>query len=178
MRSEEFAYLGLGSNVGDRLANLQKACDQLEESTDLRIIACSSIYKTEPVGELLAQRDFYNSAVMIETALGPLELLDLCKRIEKRLGRENGTHHGPRPIDIDILHYVGKEGIFKAGGREVVLPHPEIYKRRFVLVPLVEIDAEINHSSGSTLEQSLDRLPPGQRVERVAGPEAFSKYTQ
>jgi 2-amino-4-hydroxy-6-hydroxymethyldihydropteridine diphosphokinase len=97
-------YLGLGSNVGDRRANLQAAVDALP-SRGAIVLACSSTYDTDPVGEILDQPSFLNACVRIETALGPEELLDACKAIERELGRdvEGGVRHAPRPIDVDVL---------------------------------------------------------------------------
>ena len=142
-------YLSLGSNVGDRLANLQAAVDSVDDRstlTDTRVspklcvTASSSIYETEPVGEVLDQRDFYNMCVAIETSLTPEELLNRCKQSERELGRSAGVQrHGPRPIDIDIL-LLGNQPYQSS---QLELPHAELTNRRFVLVPLLEIDHEI-----------------------------------
>ena len=95
--------LGLGSNVGDRRAHLQAAVDALP-SIGVRVTAASSVYDTDPVGEVLDQPSFLNACVLVETALEPLELLDAAKRLEAQLGRvAGGARHGPRAIDIDIL---------------------------------------------------------------------------
>jgi 2-amino-4-hydroxy-6-hydroxymethyldihydropteridine diphosphokinase len=122
----------------------------------------SSVYETEPVGELPNQRDFLNAVVQIRTDLAPLELLAVCKRTEQELGRQPGPRHGPRPIDIDIL-LVGDAVLDSPLLR---LPHPEVTARRFVLVPLLELEPELELPDGATLSTALAALPPGQRVER------------
>ena len=102
-------YLGLGSNVGDRRANLQAAVEELWIH-GVMVLASSSVYETEPVGEVLDQREFFNACVRIETELEPEPLLDACKAVERALGREpGGVRHGPRPIDVDVLLLEGVE---------------------------------------------------------------------
>ena len=123
------------------------------------MVACSSVYETEPVGEVLDQDDFLNAVARVTTTLRPLELLDACKEIEREMGRTSGPRHGPRPIDVDVL-LVG-DAVLES--ERLRLPHPEVTSRRFVLVPLLELDPP-----GETrLRAALDALPPGQRVERV-----------
>ena len=127
-------YLGLGSNQGDRLANLRAARDQLARSVE--VVAASSVYETAPQGEVLDQPDFLNAVVEIETSLGAHELLDLCKAVEAELGREHGgPRHGPRPIDVDLLML----GDVRVDDERLTVPHPEITSRRFVLEPLLEL---------------------------------------
>ncbi|MDQ3721327.1 MAG: 2-amino-4-hydroxy-6-hydroxymethyldihydropteridine diphosphokinase [Actinomycetota bacterium] len=127
-------YLGLGSNEGDRLANLRAARECLAER--LEVVGASSIYETAPQGEVHDQPDFLNAVLAIETELGPLELLDLCKEVERGLGRTPGaTRHGPRPIDVDVL-LLEKTTLQT---ERMTLPHPELGARRFVLEPLLEV---------------------------------------
>src|ERR1700745_1446471 len=96
-------YLGLGSNVGDRRAMLERAAGELPRHGG-EVLASSSVYETEPVGLVLDQRDFYNACLRVRTAFEPDELLDACKDVERELGREaGGVRHGPRPIDVDVL---------------------------------------------------------------------------
>ena len=124
----------------------------------------SSVYETEPVGEVLDQPDFYNAAVRIETELDPHMLLAQCKRIEAELGRRpGGPTGGPRPIDVDLL-LVGELTV--ADGR-LVIPHPEVTRRRFVLEPLLELDPALTLPGGTSLREALE-LAPGQRVTAVA----------
>jgi 2-amino-4-hydroxy-6-hydroxymethyldihydropteridine diphosphokinase len=159
-------YLGLGSNVGDRLANLEHAITALE-GHDVRVLASSSVYETEPVGLVLDQRDFLNACLRIETELGPEELLAACKQVERELGREpGGSRHGPRPIDVDVLLL----GALEHRAERLVLPHPEASARRFVLVPLLELDPALTQPDGSSLADSLASLGPGQEVRRIAPP--------
>jgi 2-amino-4-hydroxy-6-hydroxymethyldihydropteridine diphosphokinase len=128
-------YLGLGSNVGDRSANLRAAVAALAAG-GVDVTARASLYETAPQGEVLDQPDFLNSAVEIRTALEPHALLDLCKQVERELGREpNGVRHGPRPIDVDVLLL----GDVQLRDTRLTLPHPEIATRHFVLAPLLEI---------------------------------------
>jgi 2-amino-4-hydroxy-6-hydroxymethyldihydropteridine diphosphokinase len=155
-------YLGLGSNVGDRVANLRAARDALG-AHGVSVTASSSVYETAPQGEVLDQPDFLNAAVRIETELGPEELLDACKAVERELGRElGGPRHGPRPIDVDLLLLGGLEH----ESARLRLPHRDVLARRFVLAPLVELDAELALPDGTRLADALAALE-GQRVERV-----------
>ncbi|MFY9263889.1 MAG: 2-amino-4-hydroxy-6-hydroxymethyldihydropteridine diphosphokinase [Solirubrobacterales bacterium] len=152
MATPRVAYLGLGSNIGDSAANLRAAADALT-AAGVEILARASLYVTAPQGGLLDQPDFLNSALKVETALAPLELLDLCKQIERDQGRDpRGVRHGPRPIDIDVL-LVGDRTL---DHRRLKLPHPEIATRRFVLEPLLELDP-------------LLTLPDGTRVSTLLG---------
>jgi 2-amino-4-hydroxy-6-hydroxymethyldihydropteridine diphosphokinase len=157
-------YLGLGSNVGDRIANLRAARAALGEH-GVRITASSSVYETEPQGEVLDQPDFLNAAVRIETRLDPEELLDACKAVERELGRAlGGPRHGPRAIDIDLLLL----GDVQDQSERLRLPHRDVLARRFVLAPLVELDPGLALPDGTRLAAALDALE-GQRVERVGG---------
>jgi 2-amino-4-hydroxy-6-hydroxymethyldihydropteridine diphosphokinase len=158
-------HLGLGSNVGDRRAHLQAAVEDLW-AHDIEVLASSSVYETEPVGEVLDQRDFYNACVQIETELEPDALLDACKAVERALGREpGGVRHGPRPIDVDVLLL---EDVEHESDR-LRLPHREVLTRRFVLVPLLELDPDLEIPGDGRAADALERLGPGQEV-RKAGP--------
>ncbi len=149
--------LGLGSNVGDRRAHLQAAVDALP-AVGVRVIAASSVYDTDPVGEVLEQPSFLNACVLIETALKPLELLDAVKRLESGLGRvPGGVRHGPRAIDIDILLL----GDLEVSHERMSLPHPQVLSRRFVLVPALELDFELTTPDGRRLSDALAVLGAG-----------------
>jgi 2-amino-4-hydroxy-6-hydroxymethyldihydropteridine diphosphokinase len=127
-------YLGLGSNVGDRRANLQAAVDALP-AHGVQVRASSSTYETDPVGEVLDQPDFLNACLRVETELEPEALLDACKAVERELGRlEGGVRHGPRPIDLDVLLL----GDLSYASERLQLPHAQVTARRFVLIPLDE----------------------------------------
>jgi len=159
-------YLGLGSNEGDRPANLRAARAALDRP-GLRVTASSSLYETEPQGEITDQGDFLNACLRIETELDPEDLLDACKAVERELGREpGGPRHGPRPIDVDVLLLGDREH----SSKRLRLPHPEVLARRFVLEPLLELDPELTLPDGTRL---ADRLPAlhGQRVEVFSPPD-------
>ena len=128
------AYLSLGSNIGDRLKNLQGAVDALTLLPRTKVTAVSSVYETEPVG-LKEQRSFYNIAVKVETSLSPRCLLGACLGIEASMGRIRNIKNGPRIIDLDLILYDNE----KYNDEELTLPHKEMNNRAFVLVPLTEI---------------------------------------
>jgi 2-amino-4-hydroxy-6-hydroxymethyldihydropteridine diphosphokinase len=157
------SYLGLGSNVGDREGHLRAALRLLREH-GIEIEATSSLYETEPVGEILDQPDFLNAVVRVSTDFEPEGLLDRCKAIEVEQGRMMGApRHGPRPLDIDLLLM----GDLELETERLTLPHPEVTSRRFVLVPLLELDPELTLPDGTRLSETLKRLGEGNRVERV-----------
>ncbi|MFZ1155625.1 MAG: 2-amino-4-hydroxy-6-hydroxymethyldihydropteridine diphosphokinase [Solirubrobacteraceae bacterium] len=157
--------LGLGSNVGDRRAHLQAAIDALL-SVGVRVTAASSVYDTDPVGEVLDQPSFLNACLLVETALEPLELLDTVKRLEGELGRvDDGVRHGPRAIDIDILLL----GDLTLAHERMGLPHAQVLSRRFVLIPALELDFELATPDGKRLSDALAVLPVSEGV-RWAGP--------
>jgi 2-amino-4-hydroxy-6-hydroxymethyldihydropteridine diphosphokinase len=160
--SDRVGYLGLGSNVGERTAHLADAIAALR-SHGVEVEAASSVYETEPVGEVLDQSDFLNAAIRIRTSLEPEELLATCKAVEVELGRMfAGPRHGPRPIDVDLLLL----GELELETEALTLPHREVTSRRFVLEPLLELDAGLALPDGTRLAQSLEALE-GQRVARV-----------
>jgi 2-amino-4-hydroxy-6-hydroxymethyldihydropteridine diphosphokinase len=157
-------YLGLGSNVGDRRANLQVGLDALH-AREVRILASSSAYDTDPVGEILEQPPFLNACVRIETALEPEVLLDVCKDVERELGRDfSAPRHSPRPLDVDLLLL----GDAEYRSERLVLPHEQATERRFVLIPLVELDADLETPAGVRLADRLAELPVDEGV-RLAG---------
>ena len=163
--AERTGYLGLGSNVGDRRANLARALELLEDH-GVAVDSVSSLYETEPVGEILDQPDFLNAVARVRTRLEPLELLDTCKVVETELGRVfGGPRHGPRPIDVDVLML----GDLELEHERLRLPHADLTSRRFVLEPLLELDPELALPDGARLVTFLPGLGEGQRVERVGG---------
>jgi 2-amino-4-hydroxy-6-hydroxymethyldihydropteridine diphosphokinase len=131
-------FIALGTNIGDRLANLQRAKDSLQPS--IKILRESSIYETEPWG-YADQPDFYNQVIEVRTRLKPMTLLVRLKDIEKDMGREISFRNGPRVIDLDILFY-GKHILDED---RLHIPHPELHKRAFVLIPLAEIAPNFIH---------------------------------
>jgi len=161
--------LGLGSNVGERRVNLQAAVDALP-GVGVTVLAASSTYDTDPVGELPEQPSFLNACLRIETALEPLELLDGVKRLERELGRRDAdVRHGPRTIDIDILLLGALEGALELSDERMSLPHEQLLKRRFVLIPALELDFELRSPTGARLADALAALPLDEGV-RWAGP--------
>ena len=160
---ERTGYLGLGSNVGEREHNLARALELLAEH-GVVVEAVSSLYETEPVGEILDQPDFLNAVARVRTALEPLELLDACKAVEIELGRMfAGPRHGPRPIDVDVLLL----GDLEFEHERLTIPHAEVTSRRFVLEPLLELDPALELPGGTSLAGVVETLGSGQRVERV-----------
>jgi len=150
----QVCYLGLGSNEGDRLANLRAARDALVLH-EVAVEASSSVYETAPQGEVSDQPDFLNAALRVRTALGPEELLDAAKAVERDLGREpGGLRHGPRPIDVDVLLL----GDLEYSSARLSVPHPEVTSRRFVLEPLLELDRELALPDGTPLASQLDAV--------------------
>jgi len=159
-------YLGLGSNIGDRRAHLAQAVAALPEN-GVTVLASSSVYETEPVGLVLDQREFYNACIRVETDHDPEELLNACKDVERAQGREpGGQRHGPRPIDVDVLLL---DELEYASDR-LIVPHPEVTSRRFVLVPLLELEPALTLPDGTPLSQALAALPGGGQDVRRAGP--------
>ncbi len=161
--------LGLGSNVGDRRAQLQGAVDALP-AAGVEVEASSSVYDTDPVGEVLDQPSFLNACLRVRTALEPLELLDAVKELERELGRfDRGPvhplRHGPRAIDIDILLL----GDIELRSELMSLPHEQLLSRRFVLIPALELDLELRAPDGSRFADALATLSLGEGV-RWAGP--------
>jgi 2-amino-4-hydroxy-6-hydroxymethyldihydropteridine diphosphokinase len=162
---ERTGYLGLGSNVGDSEGHLRAAL-QLLPTEGVQIVAVSSTWVTEPVGEILDQPDFLNAAVRVRTALEPEELLDACKKVEAERGRHfDLPRHSPRPLDVDLLLLDEIELVTD----RLTLPHPQVRNRRFVLAPLLELDPGLKLPDGTVLADALAALPEDeQRAERRA----------
>ncbi len=164
--TERVGYLGLGSNVGDRRAHLQAAVHALG-ARGVRVLASSSTYDTDPVGEVLDQPSFLNACLRVRTALDPEALLDAAKAVERELGRAaGGPRHGPRPIDVDVLLL----GDLEHATERLVLPHEQVLARRFVLVPLLELDFDLATPAGERLSDALAALPVSEGVRRAGPP--------
>lgn len=164
--SARIGLLGLGSNLGDRRAQLQAAVDALP-AAGVEVLASSSVYDTDPVGELPEQPSFLNACLRVRTALEPLDLLDTVKVVERELGRSaGGPRHGPRAIDIDILLL----GELELRHPRMTLPHEQLLSRRFVLIPALEIDLELRVPDGSRLADALTAMAPIEGVRRAGPP--------
>ncbi len=154
------AYLGLGSNMGNRQGNLDRALELLSQR--LSVGQLSSVYETEPVGNVDQSR-FLNMVCQVHTRLTPVELLALAKGIEMKLGRVSRKPNAPRPIDIDIL-FCGDQIVETPN---LVIPHPRLAERAFVLIPLAEIAPELVHPvSGKTVRELLQMVTEKQGVLR------------
>jgi 2-amino-4-hydroxy-6-hydroxymethyldihydropteridine diphosphokinase len=163
------AHLGLGSNLGDRRALLQAAVDALAER-GVVATASSSTYETDPVGDVLDQPAFLNACLVVTTALEPDALLDVAKAVERALGRSTSgpgyVHHGPRPIDVDVLLYEGRVH----QSERLTVPHPGLPARRFVLIGLLELDFALTLPDGTRLCDALAALPVTEGVRRAGPP--------
>jgi 2-amino-4-hydroxy-6-hydroxymethyldihydropteridine diphosphokinase len=142
----EPAYLGLGSNLGERLAILQQAVDRLAREPGIRVVASSRVWETDPVGGP-PQPDYLNAVIRIDTDLTPFELLDASQRVERALGREREVRWGPRTIDIDLLLF----GDQRLDVPLLTVPHPRMTSRAFVLLPLLELDPDARMPDGTRL---------------------------
>jgi len=151
------AYVGLGSNIGDRLAHL-KAAVQALESRGIVVEEASSVYETDPVGP--PQPDFLNAAVALGAGLPPVELVAALKEVEAEIGRQQAERWGPRVIDLDLLLY-GEQTVAEPG---ITVPHPELTNRAFALVPVLEIDGDVELPSGEPLSAFCEKDPAGIRM--------------
>ncbi len=163
---EGIVFIGVGSNLDDPLEQCRRAIRCIGETEDIRVLRCSSFYRTEPHG-LQEQPWFVNAVVEVRTALPPRALLDRLKGIEKTMGRLPGEKWGPRVIDLDLLLYdqrvIDEEGL--------TVPHPEMHKRRFVLAPLHELAPYTIHPAfGISVQGLLERLEDTGSVEMISDP--------
>ena len=164
--SEHIAFIGLGSNLGDRKAYLARAREALSRYGTLE--RCSSLYETEPV-DVRDQPRFLNQVVALRTRLDPIALLRACLEIERMLGRERHTPKGPRTIDLDLLLYEDEILAIETEDLQLLLPHPRLHRRRFVLVPLCEICPDGRHPIlGKSFSQLLAELEDTAEVHLYA----------
>jgi 2-amino-4-hydroxy-6-hydroxymethyldihydropteridine diphosphokinase len=141
------AFLGLGSNLGDRLANLQAAVDALQAEPGLRVTASSRVWETKPVGGP-PQPDYLNAVIRVETDLSARDLLDVARRVETRLGRLRKARWGARTMDVDVLLYDDEE----VDEPDLVVPHPRMKQRAFVLLPLLDLEPDPVLPDGTRLK--------------------------
>jgi 2-amino-4-hydroxy-6-hydroxymethyldihydropteridine diphosphokinase len=153
------AFIGLGSNLGDREAYLEAARRMLSGSVGVLLAGASSLYETEPVG-YTDQSWFLNQVVEVATGLDPWELLLVLQGIEHDLGRQRLIRWGPRVVDLDVLLY----GDAVLNSPELIVPHPRLYERSFVLSPLAEIAPDHVHPDGKTTLEHLQNLGAGQKI--------------
>ena len=157
------AYIGFGSNIGDRLKHIQNAIHALSKTEGITLQEISSVYKTDPVG-YEAQGQFLNGVAAIQTNLSPHTLLPILKDIETAIGRQHRIRWGPREIDLDLLIY----GDLRLQTEKLVVPHPEMHLRRFVLAPLAEIAPDLVHPVfQETIQTLLKRLEDDKSVTRT-----------
>lgn len=152
------AYVGLGSNLGDRRATLERAVEHLAEHSDIRVVAVSTIRTTEPWGSA-AQPPFLNAVVAVDTRLSPRAVLEVLLEIEQRLGRVRGQRWGPRTVDLDLLLY--DDAVVDEPG--LVVPHPRLHERRFALEPLAELDPGLFVPGRGTVAELLAALETSER---------------
>lgn len=155
-------FLGIGSNIGNREQLLRQAVCKLADTAGIKLHSVSSVYETEPYG-LKEQPAFLNIAAAVQTVLTPLQLLQVCQNIEGELKRERRIHWGPRTIDIDILLFDDEKIILS----NLIVPHPYLIKRRFVLVPLAELAADFI-LDGQSIADWLNKCPDQGEVKFYA----------
>ncbi|MDQ0273071.1 2-amino-4-hydroxy-6-hydroxymethyldihydropteridine diphosphokinase [Cytobacillus purgationiresistens] len=149
------AYIGLGSNIGNRSENLNEAIKSLSLLEGISVVNYSSIYETDPVG-YEDQDQFLNMVIQLETVMSPMQLLETCLQVEKNLGRKRLVRWGPRNIDLDILLY-NHENIET---EKLIIPHPRMQERAFVLIPLLEIQPDISlPEMNLPLQSTLEAIP-------------------
>ncbi|MGE7604824.1 2-amino-4-hydroxy-6-hydroxymethyldihydropteridine diphosphokinase [Peribacillus sp. NPDC097675] len=157
---ENISYLSIGSNMGNRLETFQTTFRLLDEHAHIELVSCSSLYETDPVG-YTDQDCFLNAVIKVKTDLKPEELLQTCMEIEQELGRKRDIRWGPRTLDLDILLY-NHENV----ETEILsIPHPRMHERAFVIIPLMELEPDINLPKMNTsLSDLLDKIPDKEGV--------------
>jgi 2-amino-4-hydroxy-6-hydroxymethyldihydropteridine diphosphokinase len=169
------AYIALGSNIGNRLQYLHDAVRKLDEHEQISVVNASSIYETEPVGYVEQER-FLNMVVQIKTDFSPFTLLEVTRKIEHDLGRKREIRWGPRTLDLDILLY-NQENIET---EQLVIPHPRMLERAFVLVPLLELNPDIHIPNvKKNLSLIIDELPDKEGIriwKQKSGEDVFALF--
>ena len=163
MNEQVRCYVGLGSNLGDREANLRRAVALLSEAPESRVTRTSAVYETAPWG-FLDQPAFLNAAAEVETALGPIQLVTALQTIERALGRTATFRWGPREIDLDLLLY----GEQRFNRRGLTVPHSAMFERAFVLAPLADLRPEYRGPNGEPISVTLARLGADKSITRFS----------
>ncbi len=159
------AFLGLGANMGDCLATLQGARKSLRDRPGIQVVGSAALYETIPVGGPPGQSNFLNTVLEVATTLSAEKLLADCLSIENRFGRKRLVQNGPRTLDIDLLFF----GDLVCRTPDLVLPHPRLHRRAFVLIPLCDLAPGLLHPLlGKTIRKLCDQLPDDQGVHRLA----------
>ena len=157
------AYIGIGSNAGDKVLNCETAISEILKIDQHRLLGRSSFFNTRPIG-YTAQDWFVNSVIKIETDLEPIDLYRMLKTIETRLGRKETFRGGPRVIDLDLLLFDDR----RIETEELQVPHPRFHERQFVLIPLSEIDPNLTHPIlKKTVGELLEEIKEDQGVEKI-----------
>ena len=168
--SGETVYIGFGSNLGGRFDYCDRAVSLLDLLPHSRLSAVSSLYETEPVTDARTNPGtewFLNGVVRLETDVTPNSLREVCREVEQALGRDHDRRHGPRTLDLDILFYGSR--IFDK--ENLIIPHPRLHLRRFVLIPMVELDPGWNHPLlGRTMQDLLNEVEDPAQVRRLDPP--------
>lgn len=163
------AFIGIGANLGDPAAGCREAVDRIAAWPGIRLLRCSSLYRTQPVGPQ-DQPWFVNAVTEVRTVHDPRRLFEALQEIERRMGRSNGPRWGPRRIDLDLLLY-GQEVV---QDEDLKIPHPEMHRRAFVLVPLCELASyQIHPAFGVSIRGLMERLD-GQGLVELLAPEDSS----
>lgn len=156
------AYIGLGANLGDPVAQMERALNALSALPTVRRLRRSSYYRTKPWGPV-KQDDFINAVAAIDTLLSPVQLMTQLLKIERGLGRIRGERFGPRLIDLDLLLF----GALTLNSPHLAVPHPRLSERAFVLVPLMELDESIVIPDAGLARDALARLPEAARADVI-----------
>lgn len=163
MKQEIQAFLGMGTNLGDRLKQLRQAIAMLQQAKGIQVNQVSSVYQTSPVG-YLNQPHFFNLVCRIQTVLTPMELLQQTQLIEQKLQRKRTLRWGPRTIDLDILLY----GTAIVKRSNLTIPHPRMQERAFVLVPLYELVGDIViPGTNQLMSQWMNQIPEDQKIKKI-----------
>jgi 2-amino-4-hydroxy-6-hydroxymethyldihydropteridine diphosphokinase len=168
------AWLGLGSNLGNGRNQLEQALGLLKQHPSVEVVRCSSLYRSSPWG-VLDQADFSNAVAELKVQIGADQLLQLFQNIERQMGRDyTGRRWGPRKIDLDLLLF--DEKIFHWA--DLIVPHPRMHKRVFVLLPLFELEPELKIPSRGTVRSCLARLKGKNEFEADHGPSGIEKLSE